>query len=127
MSYRISWFLLKISWLDFTEKYFRTNYSLNIAILLCPKYVRWLVISYWNIGCQCAIQWWCISEPDSKYKSIVVFAVTWNRYCYRHCESHLESHIVHILVISGFSRKKYYSCFSVLLFGLCLLWLMVKI
>ena len=60
------------------------------------------------------------SEPDSKCKSILIFAVTWNRYFYRRCESHLESYIVHILVLSGFSRKKYYSCFPVLLFGLYL-------
>ena len=43
---------------------------------------------------------------------------------YRRCES-LESHMVHILVISGFSRKKY--CFSVLPFGLYLLQMIVKI
>ena len=83
--------------------------------LVCPKSLRWHIISCWSIGCQCAIQWLCISEPDSKCKSIVVFAVTWNRYfCWR-CESHLESDIVHILVISGFSRKNCYSYFSVLL------------
>ena len=81
-----------------------------------PKSLSWRIISYWSIGCHRTIQWWCILEPDSKCKSIVVFAVTWNRYFCRGCESHLESCIVHILVISSFSRKQYYSCFSVLLF-----------
>ena len=121
----------------FTEKYFRTDYCLNLTILkirysinnviVIPKSLRGLIISYWSVGCQCAIQWWCISEPDSKCKSIAVFAVTWNRYFYIRCESQLESHIVHILVISGFLRRKYCSCFSMLLFGLYLLWLIVKL
>ena len=94
--------------------------------LVFPKSLRWRIISYWSIGCHCALQWWCISESGSKCKSIVVFAVTWNRYFWRRCESHLESYIVHILVRNGFSRKKYYSCFSVLTF-LALTILMVTV
>ena len=43
-----------------------------------------------SMGCQCTFQWQCILESDSKCKSIMIFAVTCNRYFYRRYKSHFK-------------------------------------
>lgn len=106
--------------------------------LVCPISYRWWIICRWSTGSWCAVQWWCIAEPDRKCKFIAIFVVKLNRLFYRSCESHFElvgvisvlSINIHLIDVKvGCScvcnkcfflkkSKRNYGCFLVVLFGL---------
>lgn len=62
----------------------------GLVWIAMPQLPQRRIIYHYSMGCQCTVQWQCILKSDRKCKSIMIFAVTCNRYFYRRYKSHFK-------------------------------------